>query len=76
MTDKLGVPVDIGDLVAYTTGAQSNTWLDLGIVVSMTTHSVMIVSDSGKGRKLSNSRSSDEILSTIPTKTLHPELFV
>jgi len=87
MTDLFGVTLNIGDRVIYTTGAQSNTWLEIGTIVDIETKQYANGNSNGNayevayvktasGRKTTNSRGSRELVSIIPIATQHPELFI
>ena len=82
MTDLFGLPLNIGDEVIYTTGAQSNSSLERGYIkdiqIKNTYHGsvekAMITTASG--RKATNWRSSKELVSVNPVKQTNPELFI
>lgn len=83
MTDLLGVPVNIGDKVIYTTGSQGNECMEIGTILDIKSHigynniiyeSVILLSSTG--RKMTNPRGKHSIVSLNPIKTQHPELFI
>ena len=82
MTDLFGLPLNIGDEVIYTTGAQSNSSLERGYIKDIqirnayrgSVEKAMITMASG--RKATNWRSSKELASVNPIKQTNPELFI
>ena len=80
MTDKLGVPLHIGDKVGYTTGAQSNESIEIGTIINIrqATNIAEEIADirSEGGRKLANPRYSCGLISISPIAAQHPELFI
>ena len=82
MTDLFGLPLNIGDEVIYTTGAQSNSSLERGYIKDIqvqntyrgSVEKAMITTASG--RKATNWRSSKELVSVNPVKQTNPELFI
>ena len=76
--DIFGVPLNIGDIVAYTTGAQGNESIELGTIYlfgERRGHPVAYLTSS-RGRKLSNPRLCKYLVSSNPVRIQHPELFV
>jgi hypothetical protein len=78
MTDQFGVPLNVGDEVIYTTGAQSNTYLEVGTILEFTSMRNMeaAIIKTATGRRATNSRSQYELMSINPHKAQHPELFI
>lgn len=83
MTDLFGVPVNIGDKVAYTTGSQGNVNMEIGTILDIqvrtSTYSPpyeMCILRSSTGRKMSNPRGRYGIISLTPVQSQHPELFI
>lgn len=74
MTDILGVPVSVGDRVAYTTGNQSNQSLEIGTIDSIVKGKCLI--KTARGRITANYRSKSDIMSLAPAISVHPELFI
>ena len=76
--DMFGVPLNVGDFVIYTTGAQGSTLLEVGHVTQLSTKRdyayATIISPSG--RKLTNDRLCKHLASTTPIRIQHPELFI
>lgn len=61
MTDLFGVPVNIGDKVAYTTGSQGNETMEIGTILDITSYTgysgivyESVILKSSRGRKMSN----------------------
>ena len=80
MTDKLGVPLHIGDKVGYTTGTQSNESIEIGTIINIRPEAglradVAEIRSEG-GRKLANPRYSCGLISIAPIAAQHPELFI
>ena len=80
MTDKLGVPLHIGDKVGYTTGSQSNESIEIGTIINIQQAANVAVEiaeiRSEGGRKLANPRYSWGLISIAPIAAQHPELFI
>lgn len=83
MTDLFGVPLNIGDRVIYTTGAQSNTPLEVGIIKeikSVTRRNGITRTGAyiktASGRTTFNIRQSFELVAVGPIAVQYPELFV
>ena len=78
MTDQFGVPLDIGDEVIYTTGAQSNTILEVGTILEFTSmwNKEAAIVKTSSGRRATNPRGQYELVSLNPHKAQHPELFI
>ena len=80
MTDKLGVPLHIGDKVGYTTGSQSNESIEIGTIINIRQAANVAVElaeiRSEGGRKLANPRYSHGLISIAPIAAQHPELFI
>jgi hypothetical protein len=82
MTDQFGVPLNVGDDVIYTTGAQSNTCLEVGTVLEINTEYLWgstqkrAIIKTATGRRATNSRGQYELISLNPHKAQHPELFI
>ena len=76
--DKFGVELQVGDAVVYTTGAQGNTTLDLGHIVSFHVRRGLSAAmlRSSRGRMLINDRLCCKLVSTTPIRAQHPELFI
>ena len=82
MTDLFGLPLNIGDEIVYTTGAHSNSTLERGYIKDIQVQNTyygpvekaMITTSSG--RKASNWRSRNELVSVNPVKQTNPELFI
>ena len=82
MTDLFGVPLHIGDRVIYTTGSQSNTYMEVGTITEFAIldnwtgeHPAARIKTTS-GRKASNLRTKNELVSVSPIAAQHPELFV
>lgn len=77
-TDIFGVPLNIGDTVVYTTGAQGNESLELGTILQFSERRGFPTAllKSARGRTLSNFRRCSHLVSSNPVRTLHPELFL
>jgi len=78
MTDKFGVPLSIGDRVIYTTGGQGCTYLETGVILEITSgpHSIAYIKSDESGRKLTNGRSKNGLISLAPIQAQYPELFI
>lgn len=85
MTDLFGVPLNVGDRVAYTTGAQSNMTLELGSILeidadywstSRASGPAAALIKTASGRKASNWRSAKSLIAVAPIASQHPELFI
>lgn len=80
MTDKLDVPLHIGDKVGYTTGSQSNESIEIGTIINIrqATNIAVEIAEirSEEGRKLANPRYSWGLISIAPIAAQHPELFI
>lgn len=82
MTDLFGVPLNIGDRVIYTTGAQSNTQLEVGTIVDFISKTYSSGTytfahlKTASGRRTTNYRGSTELVAVSPITSQHPELFV
>jgi len=75
MKDLFGVPLHVGDKVVYTTGAQSNTRLEIGTILSISPNNDAILK-SYSGRRLQLPRYDYELVAVSPISTQHPELFI
>jgi hypothetical protein len=82
MTDQFGVPLEVGDQVIYTTGAQSNTELEVGTILEISNYKVLnnvlerAIIKTSTGRRATNPRGKYELISLNPHKAQHPELFI
>lgn len=85
MTDLFGVTLNVGDRVAYTTGAQSNMDLELGTILKIdetcwgTTNTYPragALIKTASGRNASKWRSSKSLISVALIALQHPELFI
>lgn len=82
MTDLFGVPLAIGDRVVYTTGAQSNTTLEVGTIVEFITKTsfsgtrTFAYLKTSSGRRTTNYRDSSELVAVSTIAVQYPELFV
>ena len=76
--DKFGVELKVGDTVVYTTGAQGDTTLDLGLIVSFHVRRGLSAAmlRSPRGRTLTNDRLCRNLVSIAPIRAQHPELFI
>lgn len=83
MTDLFGVPLAIGDRVAYTVGAQGAEYMEVGTTLDIndkysywggTTAVAYIRAKSG--RRLTNPRFKAGLISVSPIQAQHPELFL
>ena len=74
MTDLLGYPLNVGDEIVYTTGAQSQARLQLGFILEIKDNEAMIRTK--QNRRALNWRRSFELLSINPIKENNPELFI
>ena len=74
MKDMFGIPLNVGDKVIYTTGARSNTILEVGTILEITDNRAYLRSKSG--RKLTNCRYESTLASINPIQAQHPELFI
>lgn len=70
MTDLFGVPVNIDDKVAYTTGSQGNETMEIGTILDITSYTgynetiyESVVLKSSTGRRMSNSRGKYGVIS-------------
>lgn len=76
--DMFGVPINVGDFVIYTTGAQGSTLLEVGHVTQLFVKRgfgyASIISP--RRRKLANDRLCKHLASTTPIRIQHPELFI
>ena len=79
MTDLFGIPLSIGDKVAYTTGGHT---FAIGEILELTTRTSRNITydiayiKSESGRRMTNPRCSYGLISVNPIKAQHPELFV
>ena len=83
MTDLFGSPLVVGDEIIYTTGSQSNTCLERGTIVEITTKATwnmgtreVALIRTASGRKATNYRGPHELVSVNPIKQASPELFI
>ena len=83
MTDLLGVPLNIGDEIIYTTGAQGRNSMERGFIVDIRLSKNGYARDyyealikTASGRTATNWRSSLSLVSVKPIKAQHPELFI
>lgn len=77
MTDKFGVPLSIGDRVIYTTGSQGCTYLETGVILEISTDGyIAYIKSDESGRKLTNGRSKNGLISLTPIQAQYPELFI
>ncbi len=74
MTDILGVPVSVGDKVAYTTGERGNATLEIGTIETIVNDRAYIRTASK--RITTNSRATYGIMSLSSAIAVHPELFI
>lgn len=75
MTDLFGVPLNVGDKVVYTTGAQSNTRLSVGTILEIFPNNSAYI-QMASGRKASNKRKQYELVSIKAIEEQHPEFFI
>lgn len=75
MTDKLGIQLNIGDTVIFTTGGRGNTYLELGTIRKIDGSQATIYAHDSK-RVLTNGRYSASLVSAMPVYAQHPELSV
>lgn len=82
MVDLFGVPLSVGDKVAYTTGGQGDDSFAIGEILELTTKTNwrgtfdIAYAKSESGRRMTNPRYSYGLVSLNPIKAQHPELFV
>ena len=78
MTDKFGIPLSVGDRVIYTTGGQGCTYLETGTILEITSgpHSIAYIKSDESGRKLTNGRSKNGLISLTPIQAQYPELLI
>ena len=75
MTDKLGIQLNVGDTVIFTTGGQGTVYLELGTIREIQGGQAKIYSHDSK-RMLTNTRYSSSLVSAMPIYAQHPELSV
>lgn len=77
MEDKFGVPVEIGNLIIYAGGGQSDYYLHLGSVIEINSSSTKCkICDYVNKNKQQRWRSSSEIISAEYLKNSMPEYFI
>lgn len=80
MTDLFGVPLQVGDTIAYTTGGQGNMYLEIGSVKEIDETrargqgAALIVTSTGRTATLWCSKHC--LIAVTPIKSQHPELFI
>ena len=80
MTDLLGFPLSIGARIVYTTGAQSNTRLEIGEIVDIESRAgwhgggEAALIRTASGRKAANWRAKHELMSLQFISEHYPEL--
>ena len=75
MTDKLGIQLNEGDTVIFTTGGQGTVYLELGTIREIRGNEAKIYSHDSK-RVLTNPRSSSSLVSAMPIYAQYPELSI
>lgn len=75
MQDKFGVELEIGDLVFYAGGSQSDYKLYLGTIIEFK-HNKVKIKDSKTNIKKSKLRNSSEIINANYLKEKYPEQFI
>ncbi len=75
MTDKLGIQLNVGDTIIFTTGGQGTVYLELGTIreINSTQTQAKIYAHESK-RMLTNTRSSSSLISAMPIYAQHPEI--
>lgn len=73
MTDKLGIQLNIGDTVIFTTGGRGNVCLELGTIRDIQGNRALIYAHESK-RVLTNTRSCHSLVSAMPIYAQHPEI--
>lgn len=77
MEDILGIPVEIGDHVVYTSGGRSEYELEIGEVVKFDENNKMcILRNIQTKRTQGRWRDNKEILNISIIKNYHPEYFI
>lgn len=76
MEDKLGIPVEVGDLVLYTGGSRGVYELQVGVVLEITERKTVKIKNYETNGKLSRTRDKDEILNISIIKNSFPEYFI
>lgn len=80
MTDLFGVPLQVGDTIAYTTGSQGNMIIEVGSIKEINETSYRgngaALIKTSSGRTASLWRSSYSLVAVAPIKQQYPELFV
>ena len=82
MTDLFGVPLEIGDEIIYTTGAQSNTSLERGFILEIKditrwqVPQAMALIKTSSGRTATNWRGPRELVAVKGIAQSYPELFI
>lgn len=80
MTDLFGVPLQVGDTIAYTTGNQDNTFIEIGSIKEIdetrnrNQGAALIVTSTGRTASVWRSRHC--LIAVAPIKSQHPELFI
>lgn len=80
MTDLFGVPLAVGDTIAYTTGGQGNMYIEVGSIkeIDETRNrgfgAALIKTSTGRTATLW--RSKHCLIAVAPIKSQHPELFI
>ena len=75
MTDKLGIQLNVGDTVIFTTGGRGNTYLELGTIRDIQGDNALIYAHDSK-RVLTNTRYASSLVSAMPIYAQHPELSI
>lgn len=75
MTDKLGIQLNVGDTVIFTTGGRGNTYLELGTIRDIQGNNALIYAHDSK-RILTNTRCPSSLVSVMPIYSQYPELSI
>lgn len=76
MTDKLGIQLNVGDTIIFTTGGRGDTYLELGTIRDIQGDNKAIIYAHDSKRVLTNPRYSVSLISVMPIYTQYPELAV